>query len=240
MILLEKDKIKYYEFYEQDCLNNFIDVTSDSGLVNWLTEEVEFVADFTFHDFFKHLLREKDVLNKVFFSSLKGYKIEDYKDDIEKPKVYDKDFVLSGVQVGWRVEIRKDECDIACGFHGVGSGEYADRENAIETAYGMSMTPLSEYADKPFKLNRNFIIEDYQNKVVDKILKSKRTFTLFDVIHAVLYEITWDGNPQERDIRSKELDERIKKSEKDIAEGNCYSMEEVMERIESRLSKKNK
>jgi len=226
MILLEKEKIKYYEFYEQDCLDKYIDITEKGGLIKSLTDQIVFSSDFTFRDFFNHLLREKKDINKMFFSTMRGCRIDDYVNDINTPKKQKKDTEITSVQVGWRIEVDKNELEITTGFHGVDK-KGGNRESAVETAYGMSMTPLYVYADMPFRLNRSFIIEDYQQKTIKKVLKSEKSFTVFEVINAVLYEITWDGTPKERDKRSKELDKQLEQSEKDIAEGNYQTSEEI-------------
>jgi hypothetical protein len=237
MILLEKEKIKYYEFYEHDCLDKFTDVTDKSGLMKSLTDKVVFAKDFTFRDFFNHLLRENKDLDQVFFSTTRGYKIEDYTNDINASERQLKDTNLRSVQVAWRTEIKEDELEIIAGFSGVDE-KGGDRENAVETAYGMSLTPLYQYADMPFRLNEKFIIEDYRKRKVKKVLTSQKPFTVFEVINAVLYEMTWDGVPAERDMRAKKLYDRLEKSEKDIAEGNYKTWEEVKKDIKSRLPKK--
>jgi hypothetical protein len=238
MILLEKEKIKYYEFYEHDCLDKFTDVTDKSGLMKSLTDKVVFAKDFTFRDFFNHLLREKKDLNKTFLSTMRGYEIDDYIIDMNIPKKQKKDTEIASVQVDWRIEVKKNELEIISGFHGVGRDGNGNRENAVETVYGMSMTPLYYYADFPFRLNENFIIEDYRKKTVKKVLKNKKPFTLFEVLHAVLYEITWDGKPKERDKRLRKLKKRIKQSGKDIAAGNYKTLEEVKKELEARFSEK--
>lgn len=200
-----------------------------------LSDELQLSNDLTFRDFFNHLMREKTDLNKAFFSTLRGYKIEDYKHDLTTQGKKPRSTGLRSVQVGWRVEVTKDGLEIRHDFQGVGQEGGGNRENGIETTYGLSLTPLYEYCDLPFRLNERFVIEDYQGKKVKEVLKSKRLFTVFEVLDAILYEITWDGTPQQRDKRAKKLMKRLKKAEKQIAEGKYITHEEVKKKLGDRF-----
>lgn len=248
MILIEKDKLKYYDIYFGEIpKGKYEDVTNKNGLLSNLRETVVFGKGLTFRVFFNHLLREKLGINVVFKSSLGYVKLEDYIEDINKPYKEVKEESLSTVQVAWRVDFDdKNEFDISCDFLGVGEGTSGNRENANETAYALDLSPLGRYADLPFKLNKTFIIEQYNlNKKsrVKKILKTEKEFTLFEVIDAVLYEITWHGHPSERDKRFGELKEQVKQIEEDRKSGKIEkykTLEEFKEEMDQSLNEKSK
>ena len=232
MILLTRDnKISYLEFGDSQ-VDGFEDVT-DEGLVKWLSEEVKFGEGLTFRDFCRHLVSEKDDINRIFFSSTRGHKLERYMADLDSVVA---DTELKAVQIAWRVEVNGDRLDVNCGFSGVGFEGAGNRENGVESSYGLSLTSLGSYADLPFKLNPRFIVENYQNKTLEIQLESEKQFMLFDVVRAVLYEITRDGYPEERDLRAEELKSRVERSEQEIEKGNYYTTEELMERINQRFN----
>jgi hypothetical protein len=86
-------------------------------------------------------------------------------------------------------------------FHGIGEpDEHGGR------AYAIEFTPINEFKALPLKLNTSYKVEDTSDvQNVKTIFEGTKAFTVYDVIAAILYEITFCGSPEKRDEQMAEI-----------------------------------
>ncbi|MEM6643566.1 MAG: hypothetical protein AAF616_11355 [Bacteroidota bacterium] len=159
-----------------------------NGISSVLSSEVRFSEDLRVIDFFYHLLRDKEMIDHIFKLTTRGHKLIHYESEFELDTSQIRDS-LDHIQFNWRAELEKEEeeekFEQHCRFTGVGRNSDGNRINGVESAYGIDLTPLNDMANLPIRLNHNFLIEEYSNGL--KIhLKTKKEFTLMDVVNAFL------------------------------------------------------
>lgn len=238
MILITKEEIRYSEFGFDFDDNYYKNMTDEGGLMKSLSQEVRFSSDLTFRDFFRHLLREKEAIHNAFQSTIGAIRLDDFIEDIETNKK--REIKLESVQISCRPEVnKKKELELRISFSGKDKKTDGNRENGVETSYGMGFSSLSTYADLPFRLNNLFRIEQYYD--LEKpltVLELTKKYTLYEVVNAVLYEITWHGIPTMRDKQLKDLRKRVKKI--DSGEEKMIRHEEVVKELKEKINLKKK
>jgi len=62
-------------------------------------------------------------------------------------------------------------------------------------------------------LNENLEIRDYSRvrEVDNLVLRTTKKFTLYEIIHAILYELTWYGTPEKRDDEGQSILDEVRK-----------------------------
>jgi len=70
--------------------------------------------------------------------------------------------------------------------------------------YSLSLSSINEYKHLELKINTS--VEFYRKASPDPILNANRNMTLYDVIRAILYEITFYGSPKNRTLVKDELE----------------------------------
>lgn len=155
------------------------------------------IEETNFGQFFAIIAREKDLYEKVFNAALYGHPLEPFIKECELPLHDSKD--LDFVEVSWSSQVFEGELEIWPSFDGWGDwpATYPGSENDTGPKKGgiaIEFTALNEYKHLPFKLNTEADIYSLDNKGSDPVLKAKRMFTVYDVIKAILDEITWAGD----------------------------------------------
>lgn len=170
------------------------------GLSDVLQFRIE-IEDTTFGQFFDIIAREGRYYEHIFESAMYGHPLPPYAEEIKKPSDPTKYRELDHVEVYWHVDFWGEEIEIGAGFHGWGNWGKPYEDAVVGVDYpekggiALEFSPLHEYKDHPFKLDTKFEIWDMSDpKKKEPILKGKREFTAYDVIDAILYEITWSGD----------------------------------------------
>lgn len=154
------------------------------------------VEETNFGQFFAIIAREKDLYEKVFNSALYGHPLEPFIKECELPPKKSTPLALDFVEVSWSSQVFEGELEIWPSFDGWGDWpeDNAVGEEKVKGGIGIEFTALNEYKDLPFKLNTEADIYSLDVKGSDPVLKATRKFTVYDVIKAILYEITWAGD----------------------------------------------
>lgn len=155
------------------------------------------IEETNFGQFFAIIAREKDLYEKVYNAALYGHPLEPFIKECELPPKEDGE--LDYVEVSWASQVFEGELEIWPSFDGWGDwpASYPGSENDTDPKKGgiaIEFTALNEYKHLPFKLNTEADIYSLDIKGSDPVLKAIRKFTVYDVIKAILYEITWAGD----------------------------------------------
>lgn len=197
MIRITKDSILHVELDDNDKeeLTNVLD--SENGIVSYLDQFVILDEELTVGDFVKLLMLSEDAIDYVFDAALNGQSLSVFAAELEEPTTHDG--ALAFVEIVHDVELGSDGVisEIKY-FQGIGPSPVDGRM----TSFSLELLPLNYYKDLPILLNHNYVVQRIETVNSAPIhfieLKARKGFTLYEVIHSVLYEISFHGTPTER------------------------------------------
>jgi hypothetical protein len=212
MITITKNSLLFSEFGTKNTNPDYIIKVSDNEFFHYLNDTVELSNDVRFERIFDLLITNQELVNKIFYTSLNGYKIQNWLYDFNKKStIRSKDYL----RVKWHTDIFTDELSIRANI-------YLDNKSKVETDRYSTITfcSLSDIKKQFVKLDKSLVLND---------IKHRKEFTLYDIINGILKEIAFNGIPAERDKRKYELDELLKRI--DSGEEKMYTSEEVKEHL---------
>lgn len=194
------------------------------SLISWLGASVYIEDDVTFADFFNLVMKEHSKISEVFKYHLGGWTLSEWHDEWVAEPINDDDASheqIDWLEVYWAVEIdtynKTNDLDEYTGFHGV--GRWKDDDDVWrDTKFSFSMTPLNKMKNYLFKINADWKIfnpdaadgKNHEQLTDDDwyIFTSKKSMTLYDVIGAILIDISFYGMPRDRNEKRVELGRR--------------------------------
>ena len=205
MITLTKDKIIFTNHYNPDC-DKFVQKEVPE-LWPYLEDVVTLSDDFTLMDLFNYIEKDKEAFDVIFNSCLGHFPLQAYLDDIVKERSKDDDDELDYLEV-YRCAERWEwgSIDMYLGFHGISIKE--------DIPYAVEFTPLSDLKHLPLRLNNDFeigeVLKEGNSYQYHVYTKGKVDISVYELISAVLFEVSFCGVPEQRDERMDELSKRAK------------------------------
>jgi len=94
-----------------------------------------------------------------------------------------------------------------------------DYEIPTHTSYGIEFTPLNRLAHLPLKLNRSVEMRD-RNEMGDEdpLVEGQMYFNTFDVVGAILSEISFCGSPENRDAKWQGIVDDVDEAKRQLEE----------------------
>lgn len=206
-------------------------------LIQFLQCYVEIESGTKFRDLWKFIVCDQKILQLVFMTALGGHPLNLYIKEANKPpkdEPKDPDDSIQFLKFSWGNEYHEDydepkgsgklEFYLYPDFHGW--GKYREKhavggEKIEETSYGIDLTPINELMDFELKIDDKLVVRDIfvrgSVQPPKNILTAKLTFSLYDILYAVLNEISFYGSPEKRESTLKVLQGRVKKVDEDIA-----------------------
>jgi len=143
----------------------------------------------------------------------------DYRLIYEKHK-NDENTVYSRLGGGIHEPDKDDENEFSLDVDVSGYGPYVLDKNdgykegdilPTHTSYGIEFTPLQKMAHLPIKLNLSIRIRDINEMGNEKpLVEAIKYFTVFEVVGALLSEMSFRGLPEERDIEWQDILDDVK------------------------------
>lgn len=233
MITITNDNIYSSDFSITNIRNpEHINIVNDDDIIGYLSNEIELGESVTLERLFDIIKTNESELNNIYYSCLGGYPLSSFLTEIndipsEKPH-------LDYLEINWYSEIYDDELTIISSFHGISI------ENNKKITYSISFSPLNNLKYLNIKLNENVSIFDYSNDEKYFNLGNKR-FTLFEFFYAILFEISFNGDPSGRKNRLDDLEKSIDESSIDESidsKNNTYDIDDIDKFFEN-LDKKD-
>jgi hypothetical protein len=100
-----------------------------------------------------------------------------------------------------------------------------------EGGWAVEYTPVNELLDYPFALNVKFDITDKNNKYYNKIWSGEHAWTVYDMYHAILDEISFLGTPDDQMRAIAELDQRFAEAMDAAAAENLRPIDELFNEL---------
>lgn len=151
------------------------------------------IKDTTFGQFFEFIAREADLYERVFKAAMYGHPLAPYVDEARRPDGNPEE--VQRVEVYWSAEHSEGDIEIGASFHGYGKWKIDSDASDMPAEGGIAIefTPLNQYKMLPLVIDTKFDL--YKGDAPgEKILSGWREFTAYDVIEAILLEITWAGD----------------------------------------------
>lgn len=195
MVNITKDGV-FFELIEIDEEGNetakTLDVLSSSmGLVSYLTFPVQIAEGVTVEDIMNILALNPESTDFIFDSSLGGHTFTSFYEEMKNE--IPQDPTLSWMEIAHEIDpISEEDMELfsVARMRGVGK----DRE-----LFSIEFSPVSSYKKMEVKLNENYIVRKIDaSEKETTLLSCTKSFSLFEVIHAVLFEMSYYGGPEER------------------------------------------
>jgi len=152
------------------------------------------IEDTSFGQFFELIAKEPEFYEKAFKASMYGFPIMPYIEEYRKPAETMKD--VDFIRVYWTADL--DEDGLSCNSCLDGYGDWPEDQIGQKCKGGVAIeyTPIYKFKDLPFKLDESLQVwnlDDFSGTRAP-ILNTKMHFTAYDVVNAILFELTWAGD----------------------------------------------
>lgn len=170
-------------------------------VLSYLWLDITLEESFTLRDYFKliieyPLLQELDKYFPFYIEEYKSAPLNGCTDD-EISKI-----ILECNVASEYFDTLGEELQIYLNVSGV-----SDKDREIR--YGIDFCPLSTILDTPIALENALLYRYKDCNKADLQYKPKFKYSLFNLVHGLIYELSFYGTPEERDKRGKELDEEV-------------------------------
>lgn len=241
MITLKKDGIYRFKHYEEkvdeddNILGHSCNELKVHSFLPYLNEMMEVDEDVTFGDFFFHIMKQKGKYSSIFASHLGNFKLNAWEDEwhrIPENSFDGDDYEMTAVGLCWHGESwnyeGEDEITITPEFHGMG----IDKKSRKEMGFAIEFTPINKLKQYPFKLDTRLNVYSLQ-KGSELLLSGKKSFTVYEVVSTVLFEISFSGAPEQRDAHISEIIGQVEEQVEDVKSGQLKTtpVKEVFDKL---------
>lgn len=188
-----------------------LDIIPEDEVLSYLSDYVEFGESVTFERIFEIISLNRNLIQKIFHSCLGGYSLNPFIKEIEDIPSHKSE--LKYLEIAWACDKYDDDFNISPSFHGIGLHKNDENSEEEETSYAIEFTPLNNLKHHQIRLNTflSYMVipkrDEPKNDDSRFVDLGNKYFTLFDIIYAVLFEITFNGDPKNRDSRLAELED---------------------------------
>lgn len=205
MIVISKDRI-YHEYFSENMKVSTDIAKADQSILRYMTEVVVVDEDVTVEDLVRHMIDYQEDIEFAMQSSLGGYPIQPFLDEIVKETPPEDHLIYA--EFCHEASLIDDTTVFATRFGAMGKDVIGGTEEIL--AYTLELAPISAYKHLRIVLNRELAVtktSEVEGKSVETVLYiSQKEFTLQELLHAFLFEISYYGTP---DMRSSALREVI-------------------------------
>ena len=193
---------------------NAMVLDKEESLIPYLSDILKIDEGTTFEEFFDPIIQNWAEYEIVFESHLKGFSLEKFYKEWNKPTTKStSNDPIKYLEIFWHpVEINEEEPNDdaywCAGFHGWGKWIDNTGKELCDGGHSIEQTPINLLRKYPFKLNESIDIlkVNYTKRIYDNVvLKFNTSLTVYDVIGAILFEISYHGEPSDRDYITSEM-----------------------------------
>lgn len=242
MIKLFNDKLEYTN--SENVINTF----KPTDILRFLSSNVELDESFTFGSLMNMLYQEKNLVNYIFGNTLGFFDFDLFYQDFLKDMSAEEaeDHKTEYLEVYYVPDLWKYENNDPFDFHpyfGFHLIKEKD-EHGEKTPYGIAFTSLSTLKYHKLKVNKkvDYYFHDttveMPQKYVPTHVAKLEGIRLFDLIDAILHEISWHGSPVMRDETVKELSDIQYEFEENKDNVKSYTVDEVKEMFKANRDEK--
>ena len=212
MITITNNKIYYSEFIftSLSSLDN-VDTINNNEISNFLSDYVDLGESVTFKRLFDIVSGNVSEFNKIFYSSLGGYKLDPFLQEIENNQT--EITKIENIELYWNSDKFDNEISISPSIKGI---SFDDKY------YSLDFIGLNNLKNCKIKINKDIDVLDY-NKLENKSKKysmylGEKYFTVFDLFNAIFNAISFHGGPSDKQEIFKEIEKSILESNDKISD----------------------
>ena len=215
----------------------------EKPISRYLRYLVMFDENLTVENFLRHLKTDMKNLNTIFKSSMGGFPLDPFFDELDKDSTDELNDEIDCVEFYWATEIYENDFSEYCSYHGPGKPD--DKGDVINWSFGFS--PLQNWKHHIIKLNHEYVIDKYNfdgpkwdsvYKGREILFKGEKEFTLYDILDGFFFELSFYGSPENRDEKSKDLErvhDAYENGELELVEFD-YKLEMMEQELKSFIS----
>ena len=192
MVIISKESVSL-EYFE-DGKKMTVDIDHEvNSITKYMDHIVHIEEDVTVKDLFMHMSHGADLIDIVFDASLGGYSFSDfYEESILDPEP---DELLKYAVFEHKCNMDADELIHEIRFTVIGNHPEED----LEVPYSVELSPINAYSNLIVKIDSLFSISKIENineeDVELNLFESHKPMTLYEIISALLFEVSYYGNP---------------------------------------------
>lgn len=214
-----------------------VEIINSDEITKFLSDFVELGESVTFKRLFDIIADNVFSFNEIFYSSLGGYSLEPFLQEIENNPT--ESIQSDYLEINWYCDKYEDELNI---YPSIGGVSLKENEK-----YAIDFVSLNNLKELNVRLNREIKIFDYE-KMKEELPESEnketkdyqidmgnKNFSLFDLFNAIFYEITFHGGPQDKKERLNDLEDTMDEAKEKFEsnENQSITFEEMIERLDS-------
>ena len=198
------------------------------SLLPFFNAPIEVEEGILFDDIWRYIEKDYAIYNVIFSEALGGFDLKLYVDQFKLPSKSredeDPENHMATLEVEWDIEINrwngKDELYILASFGGYGPQKHpiADgKEWKGEGGWAIDLNPINDFKGMPFRIKTDYSLHlrdlgAYKTggKTHQEISpKITTTMTVYDMLYAIFFEISYHGKPNDQLKMIHEMDQRI-------------------------------
>lgn len=187
---------KYDKQYDEDIIT-YKSLNETEDVLSFLSYEIVLEDNFTLRDWFRLIMNYPYLqkLNKFFPSFIEEYN--------NCPSDNCNTYGYTFINLEKTIELDEDNCYINTGVNLLRDEEH----------FGIDFAELKSFLDIPIKLNK---LTYYNNiKDINKLYIRDISYTLWDFIHSIIWELSYYGIPEDRDFKRNEISDSYDKMKND-------------------------
>ena len=188
-----------------------------------------------FDDVWSYIEKDWEFFDIAFSKSLGRYDLKLYVDQFKKPgrdkEDDDPDNSIHYLVITWYAEADswEDEKTITWMAEFGGFGRHHDKDFAEEphdANYGLDFTPINDMKGYELKLDESVIFrhDDFTKKskktIYETLFEGTRDYEVYDVINAILFEISWHGAPNSQMSFMANMDQVVAEAKDALDKGD--------------------
>jgi hypothetical protein len=162
----------------------------------------------TFGQLFDHIMNDADTLDIIFGETMGGNSLEIFREEWlnEKINIKREDLGIENIRIRktieyFEVDSNQGFSDIRIDFDGVN-----DQTGVI---YSLEFMSIPEMKNIPVVIDNTLHVENNTKSTDIEYPKSECVITLFDILGSILHEITFYGDPTQRDQTKQKIIDNI-------------------------------
>lgn len=206
MVIIGKDSLtlEYIEDGEKMVLEIDHDVNS---MTKYMDHIVHIEDGVTVRDIFEHLGNDMDTIDLVFDASLGGHSFTDFyeeammepaPDDLLKVAIFEHNCTM-------------DTDELLHEIRFVVIGNHPDEDSLVP--YSVELSPINTFSALEVKISTTFSISKFETlngELIElNLFEAHKPMTLYEIISALLFEVSYYGNPAMREEAFDEMKQQV-------------------------------
>lgn len=179
------------------------------SLSSYLNCDVVLEEGTTLRHVWQYLDKDTDFFDLVFCQALGHYPLKIYLEQARRSSSPDTRDGMTHLIAYWSTEKWEKEIDFSPCFGGKGTLD------GQECGFAVEFTPINDLLDYPFILDDTAKIVDGK-RGFKTIVEGKHKWTVYDMLFAILFEISFVGTPNDQLRMISDLDQRLAEAKENI------------------------